>query len=385
MNYTHLHQYLSSLFSLEKEYIELPESKIHIRNLEFHSSFQTSLLKSHIFQNEYGFEDSQIRENWNFKYPVFIPSKNKNDRAIILLHGLNERDWNKYLTWATYLAKNTGRTIILFPLAFHINRGKKEWSNPRTMNYFVSSRKSTHENIIQASFVNVALSHRLSEDPMRFYRGGLQSAHDLIQLLHQIKKGDYPLLEKNTQINFFGYSIGAFLTQIMFMANPDNLLKNSKAVLFCGGTTFNNMSGTSKLIMDNLAYKNLNEFYLYNFESKSKNETKRYLPTPLTSVVKSFKAMIPIPSFSKLKEKSFSKLSKKITAIGLLKDQVIPAKYITDTLKNNRQKMNFQLHTMDFPYPYSHENPFPIYNHEKSSLVDKSFEMVFANIAATLK
>ncbi len=385
MDYTYLHQQLTGLFSLEKDYIQIPGVKTHIRNLEFHSSFQTSSLKEDIFQNEYSVKDSEISENWYFKYPVFAPVGRKNNQAIILLHGLNERDWNKYLTWATYLSERTGSTIILFPLAFHMNRGKKEWSDPRAMNHLVSSRKNNHQDIDKASFVNVALSNRLTEDPMRFSRGGLQSAHDLIRLLVQIKKGGCPLLEKNTRINFFGYSIGAFLTQIMFMSNPKKLLSSSKAVLFCGGATFNNMSGTSKFIMDNLAYKNLNEFYLYNFEGRSKKGVRKYLPHQLHPVLKSFKAMIPIPSFSRLKEKSISRLSEKITAIGLLKDQVIPANHITEVFKSDRKKIAFQLHTIDFPYEYTHENPFPILKPDKSVMVDKCFEMVFSNIAAALR
>lgn len=385
MNYTLLHQQLAKLFTLEKNEIKLPQSEIHIRNLEFHSLFQTASLKNHLFKNEFSSEDSKIKENWHFTYPVFTPSDKKNNRAIILLHGLNERDWTKYLTWATFLAGQTGRTIILFPLAFHINRGKKEWSDPRVMNGLVRSRKINHQDIHKASFANAALSNRLSEDPMRFYRGGLQSAHDLIQLLTQIKQGEYPLLEKNSHVNFLGYSIGAFLTQIMFMANPGNLLKHSKAVLFCGGTTFNNMSGTSKLIMDNLAYKNLNEFYMHRFEKSSGHETKKNLPALLNPVVNSFKAMIPIPSFSKLKEKSFLRLSKKITAIGLLKDQVIPARNIMETLKSHRRNNNFKLFMIDFPYVYSHENPFPVYNSEKSALVDNCFELVFSEISEILK
>jgi pimeloyl-ACP methyl ester carboxylesterase len=334
-------------------------------------------------QTKFSGEDLKITENWNFNYPVFTPVAHKNNRAIILLHGLNERDWTKYLTWAKYLAEQTRRTVILFPIAFHMNRGKKEWSDPRAMNHWVSSRKSTHQNIIQLSFANVALSNRLSEDPLRFYRAGLQSSHDLIQLLREIKKGEHPLLEKDTQINFFGYSIGAFLTQIMFMANPDKLLGNSKALLFCGGTTFNNMSGTSRLIMDNLAYKNLNEFYMYQFEQNPISKTMNHLSSQLNAIVKSFKAMIPIPSFSKLKEKAFLQVSKKITAIGLLKDEVIPAKNIMETL--NSKKINFQFHMLDFPYKYSHENPFPVFNHEQSKLVDKSFEMIFSNVAHILK
>ena len=43
--------------------------------------------------------DEKINENLSFSYPVFIPAKMKQtDKAILLMHGLNERNWNKYLT-----------------------------------------------------------------------------------------------------------------------------------------------------------------------------------------------------------------------------------------------------------------------------------------------
>jgi pimeloyl-ACP methyl ester carboxylesterase len=274
MDYTFQYQQLSQLFSLGKENIKIPETNFRIRNLEFKSNFKMHENKADGHSAEYSYEDAQISENWNFKYPVFVPSENKNSRAIILLHGLNERDWTKYLPWAKYLAEKTGRSIILFQLAFHINRGKKEWSDPRQMNDLVNTRKNCNENIVQLSFANAALSNRLSEDPMRFYRAGLQSAHDLLSLISQIKNGEHPLFEKNTHINFIGYSIGAFLTQILFMANPNHILKESKNFLFCGGTTFNHMYGTSKLIMDNLAYEDLNDFYLNQFEKKNRYNKK---------------------------------------------------------------------------------------------------------------
>ncbi len=385
MNYTFQHQQLSELFSLEKSEMKIPDSDFRIRNLEFNSSFKPDNIKSKPFSTDFFGEDAHISENWNFNYPVFVPSEKKNNKAIVLLHGLNERDWIKYLPWAKYLTEKTGRSVVLFPLAFHMNRGKKEWSDPREMTSLVHLRKNNFENIVQLSFANAALSKRLSEDPMRFYRAGLQSAQDLLHLVYQIKEGEHPLFEKNTNINFMGYSIGAFLTQILFMANPNRILSDSKAVLFCGGSTFNHMSGTSKLIMDNLAYENLNDFYLNRFEDQAIPEIKNRLSKQLESVIHAFKAMIPIPAFQRLREKTFSKLSKKITAIGLYKDQVIPAKEILETLKNRKGKMKFNFQMMDFPYKYSHENPFPVLNAESSVLVDKSFELVFSQIACELK
>ncbi len=383
MGYSSQYHLLQNLFSTDKSYLQIPDSSTIIRNQEFTSTFAMPE------QNETGYssfssEDALIDENWNFNYPVFMPGDKKNNRAIILLHGLNERDWTKYLTWAEYLVEHTQRTVILFPLAFHINRGKKEWSDPRSMTLLVSNRKNAHAQIVRLSFANAALSKRLSEDPMRFYRAGLQSAHDLLQLLHQIKKGKHPFLEKDTHVNFMGYSIGAFLTQIMFMANPGNILKNSKAVLFCGGTTFNHMYGTSKLIMDNLAYENLNQFYMKQFEQTTLSFAGNFFSKKLNSVVHSFKAMIPIPSFGLLKERTFSRIARNVTAIGLLKDQVIPANDIKETLKDTRGKYNFQLNVMDFPYNYTHENPFPIFKTGEKTLVDKAFENVFSQIVRKL-
>lgn len=385
MNYTFQHQQLSQLFSLEKESIRIPESDMQIQNLEFNSDFRIDESQFTSQTSDYFGEDSQIAENWNFRYPVFIPSEKKNNKAIILLHGLNERDWTKYLVWAKYLTEKTCRSVILFPLAFHMNRGKKEWSDPRVMNSLANSRKSSFKNIVQISFANAALSNRLTEDPMRFYRAGLQSAQDLIQLMSQIKNGNHPLFEKNTHINFMGYSIGAFLTQILFIANPNKIFRGSNAALFCGGSTFNHMSGASKLIMDNLAYENLNNFYLNQFGRNLYTETKSHLSNQLQSVVHAFKAMIPIPAFSRLKEKRFSKLSKRIIAIGLLKDHVIPAKEIMETLKDKKGKVKFRFQMLDFPYHYSHENPFPVFSNEKGMQVDKSFELVFSQLASGLK
>jgi predicted esterase len=385
MDYTQRFQFLNELFSLDKENMEIPGSGLRIQNLEFSSTLRIPWAEEKLQPDCYCTEDSKIKENWFFNYPVFVPSGRKNSRAIILLHGLNERDWTKYLPWGEYLAKTTQRTVILFPLAFHMNRGKKEWSDPRSMNNLAVSRKKTNRDIRQLSFANAALSNRLTEDPMRFYRAGLQSANDLVQLLSQIKNGSFPLLEKNAQVNFLGYSIGAFLTQILFMANPKQLFQHSKAVLFCGGTTFNNMFGTSKLIMDNVAYEKLIEFFMNHFENQPVAVSANHSSFHLNSVIRSFKAMIPLPSMVQFKEAAFSRLSKKINAIGLLKDKVIPAKEIWETLKTNCGRKNIPVQLADFPYEYTHENPFPVKKEPFSVPVDQSFEQMFSHIALSLK
>ncbi|PLX21972.1 MAG: hypothetical protein C0599_07205 [Salinivirgaceae bacterium] len=384
MTYTFDQKQLISLFSQEQEIIQIPDSDFRIHNIDFVSNFKLEETQANYKNLNYYGKDLQIEQNWHFNYPVFAPKAKKNTRAIILLHGLNERSWDKYLTWGKYLAEKTGRTVILFPLAFHMNRGKEEWSDARKMSSLVQLRKSGLQETNQLSFVNVALSNRLTEDPMRFYHSGLQSAHDLLQLIDSIKTGNYPLLEQNTQINFMSYSIGAFLTQILFIANPNKLFSDSKAAIFCGGTTFNYMNGVSKKILDSYASQQLLNFYLYQFGQNLIPDKKKLLSMQLQVVAEAFKAMIPLPKFRKLKERRFARISKQMSVFGLKKDKVIPAKEILETLKNRKgkTKINFQLY--DFPYQYTHEDPFPLYTNEKAALVDQGFENVFSKISQNL-
>jgi hypothetical protein len=117
--------------------------------------------------------DSTVSENREFPYVVFVPAgKEKCDRAIILLHGLNERNWNKYLVWAEDLVMTCGVPVLLFPMAFHMNRTPTSWFTPRWLKPWLNRRKQEIMGLCNASFFNVALSSRLSVDPLRFYSSG---------------------------------------------------------------------------------------------------------------------------------------------------------------------------------------------------------------------
>ena len=82
--------------------------------------------------------------------------RKKNNEAIILLHGLNERTWEKYLTWAEYLTHTTGKPVILFPIAFHMNRTPGLWAIPVAILPWVSKRKEEVANVTNSTFANVA-------------------------------------------------------------------------------------------------------------------------------------------------------------------------------------------------------------------------------------
>jgi len=374
MEYTKTFNNLKSIFSSDEDEINIPGSKIRIYNLRFKSD-----------EPELNFIDSQdklITENLSFSYPVFAPEDLQSDKVILLLHGLNERSWIKYLVWAYYLAEKTGSFVILFPISFHINRSPAEWKDPRAMSGFVKNRSLSFKELEMSSFANAALSTRLTEDPLRFFNSGYQTTSDIVKLLLSVKTGNHPLIPQSPKINIFAYSIGAFLGEIMMMGNPENLFTNSKLFIFCGGSVFSNMQGSSKLIMDTLAFKRVYNYYLDEFEKTIKGKSPVIDFFRSSQLGMAFRSMIDLNRFRSFRENIFKNLHGQIQTITLLKDRVIPSKGVVDTLSAIMKKENVRV--WDFPYTYTHENPFPVFASPFSEQVDDSFERVFSEAAAYL-
>jgi hypothetical protein len=368
MEYTKTYNELKSIFDIEEKEISIPGSDIKIHNIGF-----TSDGLSKEFLNK---EDIVISENQTFSYPVFTPGNINCDKVILLLHGLNERSWVKYLVWAYYLAKYTGSYVILFPISFHINRSPSSWKDPRQMIPFMKDRNSLLGEINMSSFANIALSQRLTEDPMRFFNSGYQTNCDIVKLLSSIRTGEHELIPQTRNFNIFSYSIGAFLSQIMIMGNPENLFSDSKLFIFCGGSVFSNMKGTSKLIMDSLAFEKLYNYYMNEFEStlNGKSPLVEFLHSSQIGI--SFRSMIDFGRFKTFRENIFKNLRDQIHSLSLRKDSVIPCNGVVSTLDYQTKKDIVDI--WDFPYEYSHENPFPIFNSPLSKKVDYWFERVFS-------
>jgi len=335
--------------------------------------------------NSFASEDAKIKENMHFNLPVYLPSSSSiYSKAIVLLHGLNERSWHKYLPWAHYLGQKTNRPVILFPIAFHMNRGSHSWSKPRLMMPHLINRK-VNKDISMATVANIALSQRLSDDPLRFFTSGGQSADDLVQLLELINDGSIPFLEKAAQVDFFSYSIGSFLAQILFLANPKELVSQARLFIFCGGSLFDEMNGTSRFIMDSHAFGSLRKYYLNDFPFELKNRS------PLSSFVKggiwgeSFISMIREENNRFYREHKLQRLREQIRVISLKKDKVIPSKAIQAAFACIRNGAKDMITELDFPFNYSHETPFPTLPLDKSEEVDRAFNQVFSKAAEFLR
>lgn len=191
-------------------------------------------------------KDIFVKENQRFEYQVIKPKGvDRAKKAVFLFHGFNEKDWSKYLPWAKAIADGTGSAVILFPIAFHMQRAPKHWSNMRQMYRLSEHRKERFPNIVKSTLSNVAISMRLHAMPQRFIWSGLQTYYDVLQVITDIKQGNNKHLHKDATFDIFAYSIGGFLAQILKFTNYNNYFDKTKVCLFCSGATFNRLSSVS--------------------------------------------------------------------------------------------------------------------------------------------
>jgi hypothetical protein len=325
--------------------------------------------------------------NYNFTYPVFMPGAGAiADGAIIVMHGLNERNWLKYLYWAQYLSDNTGKAVILFPMAFHVNRSPGFWSDPRAMQGVAQQRiHQTAQNDISTP-LNAALSTRLDIHPEWFCTSGLQSCYDLISLTQMIRSGRHPLFSNGASVDFFAYSVGAFLLEVLLIANPEDLFSDSKSFLFLGGSSFEQMQGISRYIMDAKAFDRLGDAFIHHDPDAVKQKISIDHLGSFNILWSAFISMLRLDRFQALREFAFHRLRNQISVIGLSKDQVIPATSIFQTLCGfGKKRHKIPMSILDFPYPYTHENPFPTGNPVLRPQVDQAFHQVFSQAARFLE
>ena len=361
-------------FSLTVEK-ELDESPLEVKLLSFHSNVgveEVPFADKTQLSPFAAIPDNAINENNNFVYPVFkLKSESKSKGVIILLHGLNERSWDKYLPWAERLALETGKLVVLFPISFHMNRAPRTWSDPRAMMPFVDERRKRLGNYNSLTYLNIALSDRLTDSPFRFYSSGKQTVLDLMSLVHHLKDGSIPYISKDASVDIFAYSIGGFLSQVLLMANPDDLFSDTKLFLFCSGAVFGEMDGNSRTIMDEKAFGKLKQYFATDFHE---TESEDLSPTLNQRINQAFSAMLNLKNSIHLRESFFEGAKNRIRAISLKKDIVIPTQGIISSLGSGASTI---LEEVDFPYSYSHENPFPNNKSAINDLVNASFNGVF--------
>lgn len=377
INFQEQYQSLKAQFSLENDYIKLHDSEVDIFVYDFKSEFSLTQENDVSEADAFQLQASSIELNESFRYPVFVPrNRTASLDAIVMMHGLNERNWDKYLVWAHYLVEKTGKAVILFPIAFHMNRSPLSWQNPRQMRQVAKHRSEVDESSNTTSFLNAALSSRLNDKPEQFFISGAQSYQDVTHLVHLIKEGAHPLFDTTVSVDFFAYSIGAFLSEILFISNPKELFTHSKLFIFCGGPTFDKMNGVSKFIMDRIAFGRLRHLFLNHTRRQIRKQIKQQGMRKFGRMWRSFTAMLRMDKRSRHRKQFVKQYNNQLLAVALKQDKVMPPEAIYSTL--NFGKYQTPVEVMDFPFTYSHENPFPVGKKSNGADLDKAFESVFA-------
>jgi hypothetical protein len=371
--YTESASRLRNIFSLDSDRIRLENEGLIIK---------IPLFRSHVLRKTPGLlsdADRAIKENQTFRYIIFSPEKKKQAaKAVLMLHGLNERTWDKYLPWASFLAGTLQRPVVLFPIAFHMNRSAPDWLEKRTCFRLFQDRSKETGSIDRGSFANTVLSQRLEADPLKFFSSGLQTYMDIIDLVRLLRNGENEDFRQDTIFSIFGYSIGAFLGQILLMCDPEDLFTQSRLFLFCGGAVLNRMNPRQKTILDSGAAAALRNLArkITGKDTKEQEHWRRLASLTGEKEILYFQSMLDEQYYSRERDLRNRELRDRMTGIALKQDRVVPSSAV-------REHLGSLVCETDFPYAYKHESPFPS-RHPEPGIVDSAFHSVFTRAAEYL-
>lgn len=398
------------LHSLLKETINYTDDRIDagcgliIRNFDFHSRIRFPQAGEGAAEERLSFAaadgagevdglhalintvDAGIEENLHFRYHVLMPEgMDKAGGIVMMFHGFNEKYWHKYLPWAAHIVSRTGKAVVLFPIAFHMNRAPALWSEPRPMSRVSKDRRERYPSIISSSLSNVAISTRLHNKPERFLWSGLESYHDVMDFVEGIKRGEHPAVRAEADIDFCSYSIGTFLGEIIMMTNKKGYFSSSRYATFCGGPVFNRLSPVSKYILDSEANVRLYSYLVEHLESHMKSNPllNSFLSGNYAEGV-NFRSLLSYRDNLEYREDAFRSFSDRFYAVALAKDAVVPPYEVINTLRGSRQDIPIRVDVLDYPYAYRHEDPFPA-NARIADAVDGQFRATFDRISDFLR
>lgn len=397
MEYRDEFRHLNSILSYDGDEIEIDEKTI-FKNFDYESKaysilpggvenrpcdgsvfnseeadFETDAVMGMLHKN-----DSEISENIRFRYHLMMPAyKMKAKDVLFLFHGFNEKYWAKYFPWAKYIVEKTGKAVLFFPIAFHMNRAPATWSETRKMYVVSEKRKIKHPYIIGSSLANVAISTRLDNNPKRLIWSGLQTYYDVMDFIKTVKENRHPAIHTDAKFDIFSYSIGTLLAEILMMTNTHDYFSDSRLVSFCGGAAFNRITPVSKSILDSQANVRLYSHVVEQLDShlKSDEALRRYLGGDYAEGV-NFRSMLNYNMFIDHREEKFRQISDRTYAIVLKEDKVMQPYEVINTLQGTKRDIPIKVDVLDFPYKYTHEEPFP--QHEKiQAVVSEHFRKTF--------
>jgi hypothetical protein len=347
--------------------LAFPEEGADVFNLSFRSRQAAQLLGHPAYRCELhdqdfpgepasdGTADCEIKDNLDFRYPLLrghLPAGDatRSRHLIILLHGLNERSYSKYVPWAYQLWRATGAAVALFPLSFHVNRVEPNWG--RQIKQYTARRHEVARNENVHGF-NCVLSERLDLHPERFFWGGLQSYGDVVQLVRQIRAGEHAHIDPEAQIDLLGYSAGGYLSLGLMLGDEEGLFKDSRAVLFASGAVLRSTHLSTRLIMDMACEISLMKLYVRFTQRLATPRLAHWLEQHEEG--RWFRALFGEEGERGALEARLKEIAPRLLAIANSNDEVIPAGAVLNTMQGLHRDTGVRVETLALGV---HEHPF---------------------------
>ena len=347
--------------------LPFPTEGIDVFNLAFRSSTASHLLGQSAYRcdvhgKDFGGEpasdgtaDCEIKENLEFRYPLIRPHAPSGDQTrsrhlVILLHGLNERSYSKYLPWAYQLCRSMNAAVAMFPLSFHVDRVEPNWG--RQIKQHEARRQAVARNENVHGF-NSVLSERLDTHPERFFWGGLQSYGDVVQLVAQIRAGQHRYVDPSAQIDLLGYSAGGYLSLGLMLGDHAGLFKESRAVLFGAGAVLRSTHLSTRLIMDMACEISLMKLYVRFTQRLATPRLAHWLGDHEEG--RWFRALFGEEGERASLEARLKEIAPRLLAIANSNDEVIPAHAVLNTMQGLHRDTGVRVETLKLGV---HEHPF---------------------------
>lgn len=347
--------------------LQFPEAGVDLYRLDFRSGESHHLLGHATYRCEqHGVEftgeattdhpaDCEVPTNLQFRYPLLTGHAPGGDRVkarhlVILLHGLNERAYGKYVPWAYQLWAQTGAAVAVMPLSFHVNRVEPQWA--RRMKVYTANRQAVPRNE-EAHAYNSVLSERLDGRPERFFWGGLQTYGDVMALVKQVRRGEHPLVDREAQVDLVGYSAGGYLALGLMLANPEELFTHSRAVPFAAGAVMRSTHLSTKFIMDLACEISLMKLYVRFTQRLASPRLHHWLYEHEEG--RWFRALFGEEAERPRLEARLREIAPRLLPIANLNDAVIPTNVTLSTLQGLDRDTGVRVETLSLGV---HEHPF---------------------------
>ena len=317
--------------------------------------------------------DCQIEENLRFRYPLLRePAEGplrRHTRALILLHGLNERSFTKYIPWAYQIWSQVQFPVILFPLAYHINRVQRKWAADQVDIY--DRRRAIAGNEYAHRF-NAVISERLTVHPERFLWGGIQCYWDIVDLVRAIREDRHPHFAPDAQVDFLGFSAGGYIALALLLENHRKYFEASRGILFASCSALRDVNLASPLILDHAAEIALMKLYV-KYRTKVMNPRLRHWfeEHPEGRWFNAFCGLMPDRTGL---DQRLRALSPRLLGIAGIQDQVMTPGAMMNALQGIHRDTGVRL--IELPLGI-HENPFscPDYNQRERSMITEFLDV----------